>query len=145
MNIATKVSRSPRYRTLPSSDALAARLARAWGVTENTASVYTWGEQSVFRRAAIAVRVMVEDGDDEALIRCLALIEEAKQPTHPEPLTPDLWLSEAEADHAEDVRQEALHVIGDRAAAEAYIRAGDAQQARYLRIRRAVVAHYGLA
>lgn len=139
------LARRPRYRTLPQGDALAVRLARAWGVTPNTASVYAWGEQSVFRRAAVGVRVMVAGGDDGALLRALEPIEEAKQVTHPEPLTADLWVAEAEADHAEDVGQTALLVMQSREAAEAYLRRLDAQMAQSLRVRRAIRAHWGLA
>lgn len=126
-------------------DALVTRLARAWGVKPITASQYAWGHRSYFRMAAIGVRVMVEGRDDLALQKALATIEEAKQLAQPDPLTPELWLAETEADHAEDVRQEALHVIESRASAEAYVRAIDAQAARTARLRRAIVAHYSLA
>lgn len=141
----TTLARGPRYRTLPNGDALAVRLARAWGVTVNTASVYAWGEQSVFRRAARGVRVMVDGRDDDALIRALAPIEEAKQPTHPEPLTPELWLAEAEADAAEDVSQAAVLTCPNVETARAYVRRLDAQMAQTLRVRRAILAHWGLA
>lgn len=137
-------ARAP-IRYSPVGDALTLRLARAWGCTPDTANQWAWGVTSCFRRSAVAVRVMVEGRDDLALQKALAIIDEAKQLAQPDPLTPELWLAETEADHAEDVRQEALHVIASRAAAEAYVRAIDAQAARSARLRRAIVAHYHLA
>lgn len=141
----TIVRKSHPIRYSAVGDALTVRLARAWRCTPDTANQWAWGPSSCFRRAGVAVRVMVEGRNDLQLQRALAIIEEAKQLAQPDPLTPELWLAETEADHAEDVRQEALHVIENRAAAEAYVRAIDAQTARSARLRRAIVAHYDLA
>lgn len=127
------------------NESLVRRLAAAWGCTEATASQRLFAvADSPFARVAVAVRVMVRDGDHEALQRAMAEIEEAKQPTEPEALTPALWASENLRDFGEDTLQTDLLIAPSREKAAAYLRALDAQIAQSQRIRRAIVAHFGL-